>query len=115
MAAHDANLHACVLAALILHDANIEITGDKIKTLLDASNNTSVQLVYCNIVAKFLAGKDVPAFLTQLATTAPLTNQKEDQDWDMIIDAGSSGDGDMICCSPGSDDSDDEAFCTLFD
>jgi ribosomal protein L12E/L44/L45/RPP1/RPP2 len=88
------------------------ITGDKLKTILDASNKSDVQLVYCNIVAKFLEGKDMPALLTQPQDTPSSGDvAKPDGDWDMVSDA--QGDDDLIdVCET---DSDDDALCTLFD
>jgi len=114
MTTTDRDLHACILAALILHDGDVTITGEKMKTILDASNNSDVQLVYCNIVAKFLEGKDIPALLTDMAISGSKGKDKE-AEWDMLSDTshGWAGDSDVDCIDCGC--SDDEAFCSLFD
>jgi ribosomal protein L12E/L44/L45/RPP1/RPP2 len=107
----DHNLHPCILAALILHDGGIPITGDKLKSLLNATNNTDVQLVYCNIVAKFLKDKDIAAMLTQLQPDASVGVGKQDADWDMVSDA--TTEVDVVDACESSDE--DEVFCMLFD
>ena len=116
MAKQDADLHACALAALILHDANVPITGDKMKTLLEASNNHNVQLVYCNIVAKSLSDKDIPALLTQMASaggSGQNQTSKQDAEWDMLSDA-SKDDMNIDCGNREDFESDDGGFMDLF-
>ncbi|KAH6564378.1 hypothetical protein BASA50_003941 [Batrachochytrium salamandrivorans] len=53
---------ACVYAALILHDEGLEITADKLNTLIEAAG-LEVESIWTTIFAKALAGKDIGAFL----------------------------------------------------
>lgn len=115
MTTQDQDIHTCVLAALILHDGGIPITGDKTKTVLAASNNSDVQLVYGNIVAKFLEGKDIPALLTEMQTLPQHVSSKADADWDMLSDAGGSDNAAYISEGPWGDVSDDDIRYDLFD
>lgn len=115
MATQDHDLHACFLAALLLHDAGVPTTGDKMKTILDASNNSDIQLVYCNIVAKFLEVKNVPSMLTQMASGLSDSSKGGEVGWDMLSDA--SVDLDKIDCGNREDfssDDDGEGFMDLF-
>src|ERR1700753_4301047 len=88
-AQQDGDLQACVLAALILHEGGSPITGDKIKTILDASNNSDVQLVYCNIIAKFLQGKDIADLVTHIQTDQQIQDAREGE-WEVVTDVDSS-------------------------
>ncbi|GJJ71025.1 large subunit ribosomal protein LP1 [Entomortierella parvispora] len=59
-------------AALILADDNVEITSDKLQTLLKAAN-VEVESIWTSLFAKALAGKDVEAMLSNVgaAGSAP--------------------------------------------
>ncbi|CAO3689677.1 hypothetical protein G6F56_000312 [Rhizopus delemar] len=53
---------AVVYAALILEDDNIEITADKLQTLVAAAG-VEVEPIWFNLYAKALAGQDLKALL----------------------------------------------------
>ncbi|KAI9244759.1 60s acidic ribosomal protein-domain-containing protein [Sporodiniella umbellata] len=53
---------AVVYAALILEDDNIEITADKLQTLVSAAG-VEVEPIWFNLYAKALAGQDLKALL----------------------------------------------------
>jgi ribosomal protein L12E/L44/L45/RPP1/RPP2 len=112
---HDKDLPPCVLAALILHDANLPITGDKIKTILDASKNTDVQLVYCNIVAKFLADKNVTQLVTQVQTSGMQIPGVGEGDWEIISELGVGNGSEVDMCDRPGESSDGEGMFGLFD
>ncbi|KAI9016731.1 60s acidic ribosomal protein-domain-containing protein [Hyaloraphidium curvatum] len=61
---------ATVYAALILHDAELEITADKIQALIDAAG-VEVDSAYPKVFAKALAGKDLSQLLGAIAVAAP--------------------------------------------
>ena len=63
---------ACTFAALILHDDNVEITADKIKKLVEASNN-KVESYWPALYAKALAGRKVDDLLSGGGAAAPST------------------------------------------
>ncbi|KAF8933865.1 60S acidic ribosomal protein P1, partial [Haplosporangium bisporale] len=52
-------------AALILTDDNVEITSDKLQTLLKAAN-VEVESIWTSLFAKALQGKDVEAMLSNV-------------------------------------------------
>jgi large subunit ribosomal protein LP1 len=109
----DKDLQACVFAALILHDGGVPTTGDRIKIIVDASNNTDVQLVYCNLIAKFLQNKDVSELFTNIQTGQQVQGAREEE-WDLVSEH-TDGDGDsgMDVCDK-FDSSDDEMCGLLF-
>ncbi|KAI9325535.1 60s acidic ribosomal protein-domain-containing protein [Obelidium mucronatum] len=53
---------ALVYAALILHDDGLEITADKLSTLVAAAG-VEVESIWASLFAKALDGKDVGSFL----------------------------------------------------
>ncbi|KAI9594144.1 60s acidic ribosomal protein-domain-containing protein [Syncephalis fuscata] len=53
---------AVVYASLILQDDNVEITADKIQTLVKAAG-VDVELIWASIFAKALEGKDLGEML----------------------------------------------------
>ncbi|KAJ3035641.1 60S acidic ribosomal protein P1 [Rhizophlyctis rosea] len=53
---------ACVYAALILHDDGVEITADKLSSLISAAG-VEVEPIWPNLFAKALEGKDIGSFL----------------------------------------------------
>jgi large subunit ribosomal protein LP1 len=67
------NESACVYASLILQDEGLEITSDKIATLIKAAN-VEVDSIWPSIFAKALAGKDLEAMLFSIGTSAPASS-----------------------------------------
>ena len=69
----------CVYASLLLHDAGIEITEERIAKLVKSSGNTT-EPYYPTIFAKALHGQDLNAVLSNLsgpAAAAPTAEHKE--------------------------------------
>jgi large subunit ribosomal protein LP1 len=58
-------------AALILADANIAITPEKLQALLAAANVEDVEPIWTTLFAKVLEGKDVKDILTAVSTSGP--------------------------------------------
>ncbi|ORX61872.1 ribosomal protein 60S [Hesseltinella vesiculosa] len=58
---------AIVYAALILQDDNIEITEDKLQTLVKAAG-VEVEPIWFSLYAKALAGQDLNELLTKVGT-----------------------------------------------
>ncbi|KAI8819636.1 60s acidic ribosomal protein-domain-containing protein [Fimicolochytrium jonesii] len=61
---------ACVYAALILHDDGVEITAEKINSLIGAAG-VDVEPIWASLFAKALAGKDVGDFLFNVGSAGP--------------------------------------------
>ncbi|VUC34790.1 unnamed protein product [Clonostachys rosea] len=55
-------------AALILADEGIEITSDKLQTLIKAAKVEEVEPIWTSIFAKALEGKDVKDLLTNVGS-----------------------------------------------
>ncbi|KAF2719510.1 ribosomal protein 60S [Polychaeton citri CBS 116435] len=55
-------------AALILADDGVEITSDKLKTLIDAAGVPDVEPIWCTLFAKALEGKDVKELLLNVGS-----------------------------------------------
>merc|ERR1712230_241639 len=58
-------------AALILADDGVEITADKLNTLIQAAKVPDVEPIWSQLFAKALEGKDVKDMLPPLATLLP--------------------------------------------
>ncbi|KAI5289512.1 60S acidic ribosomal protein P1 [Ascosphaera acerosa] len=58
---------ACSYAALILADDNVEITAEKLQTLIKAAN-VDVEPIWSSIFAKALEGKNVKDILTNVGS-----------------------------------------------
>ncbi|GMS98586.1 hypothetical protein PENTCL1PPCAC_20761 [Pristionchus entomophagus] len=58
---------ACVYAALVLHDDDVAITGDKIATLLKAAN-VIVEPFWPGLFAKALEGTDVSNIIASVSS-----------------------------------------------
>merc|ERR1711865_269213 len=58
---------ACTYAALILHDDEMAITAENIKTLVNAAN-VEVETYWPGLFAKALDGKDINDLLTTLSS-----------------------------------------------
>ncbi|KAK4040303.1 60S acidic ribosomal protein P1 [Parachaetomium inaequale] len=55
-------------AALILADDGVEITSDKIQTLIKAANVIDVEPIWASLFAKALEGKDVKDLLSSVGS-----------------------------------------------
>ncbi|CRG85331.1 60S acidic ribosomal protein P1 [Talaromyces islandicus] len=55
-------------AALILADDGVEITADKLNTLIKAANVPDVEPIWAQLFAKALDGKDVKDLLTNVGS-----------------------------------------------
>ncbi|TQS33636.1 hypothetical protein Golomagni_06012 [Golovinomyces magnicellulatus] len=55
-------------AALILADDGVEITADKLQTLIKAAGITDVEPIWTSLFAKALEGKDVKDLLTNVGS-----------------------------------------------
>lgn len=118
----DKDLHACFLAVLLLQDGGIPVTGEAMKKILEATNNGDIQLVYCNIVAKFLEGKQVTEMLTQAHKNPIEVDLELDKDsWSIVPSCCECGGEcpspcERVFCYP-SDDDDGDMLCgfILFD
>ncbi|KAL4896484.1 60s acidic ribosomal protein-domain-containing protein [Aspergillus ambiguus] len=62
---------ACSYAALILADDGIEVTTDKLQTLLSAAKVPEVEPIWSSIFAKALEGKDIKDLLTNVGSAGP--------------------------------------------
>ncbi|OQD83985.1 hypothetical protein PENANT_c014G03326 [Penicillium antarcticum] len=62
---------ACSYAALILADDGIEVSADKIQTLIGAAKVPEVEPIWASIFAKALEGKDIKELLTNVGSAGP--------------------------------------------
>ncbi|CAI7564347.1 unnamed protein product [Penicillium discolor] len=62
---------ACSYAALILADDGIEVSADKIQTLITAANVQEVEPIWASIFARALEGKDIKDLLTNVGSAGP--------------------------------------------
>nr|CAX78923.1 Ribosomal protein LP1 [Schistosoma japonicum]CAX78928.1 Ribosomal protein LP1 [Schistosoma japonicum]CAX78948.1 Ribosomal protein LP1 [Schistosoma japonicum] len=62
---------ACVYAALMLADDDIDVTADKINTILKAANIKFVESYLPNLFATSLNGKNVKDLLMSMGSPAP--------------------------------------------
>ncbi|KAJ5709986.1 60S acidic ribosomal protein P1 [Penicillium malachiteum] len=62
---------ACSYAALILADDGIEISAEKIQTLVAAAKVPEVEPIWATIFAKALEGKDIKELLTNVGSGGP--------------------------------------------
>ncbi len=56
---------ACVYAGLLLHDDNLEITSNKIQSILDAAG-VKVEAYYPEFFAKFMKDADLNSFMNNI-------------------------------------------------
>ena len=66
----------CVYAALLLHDAGLEVTEERIAKLVKATGNTT-EPYYPMVFAKALQGQDLKAVLNNLGGAAPAATVAE--------------------------------------
>ncbi|KAJ3003454.1 hypothetical protein HKX48_001753 [Thoreauomyces humboldtii] len=64
---------ACVYASLILHDDGVEITAEKINSLISAAGISDVEPIWASLFAKALAGKNISDFLFNVGSAGPAT------------------------------------------
>ncbi|KAK7182656.1 hypothetical protein DPSP01_011480 [Paraphaeosphaeria sporulosa] len=91
-------------AALILADDGVEITPEKLQTLLKAANIEDVEPIWTTLFAKALQGKEVKDILTAVSTSAPEVgiqpvladekNHDEPNEGAEIIDGGDGNESD---------------------
>ncbi|PYH46121.1 ribosomal protein P1 [Aspergillus saccharolyticus JOP 1030-1] len=62
---------ACSYAALILADDGVEVTADKLQTLISAAKVQEVEPIWTSIFAKALEGKDIKDLLTNVGSGGP--------------------------------------------
>ncbi|PYI04908.1 hypothetical protein BO78DRAFT_430997 [Aspergillus sclerotiicarbonarius CBS 121057] len=62
---------ACSYAALILADDGLEVSAEKIQTLLSAAKVPEVEPIWTSIFAKALEGKDIKDLLTNVGSAGP--------------------------------------------
>ncbi|KAJ5468591.1 Ribosomal protein 60S [Penicillium sp. IBT 31633x] len=62
---------ACSYAALILADDGIEVSADKIQTILGAAKVQEVEPIWATIFARALEGKDIKELLTNVGSAGP--------------------------------------------
>ncbi|KAJ5408421.1 60s acidic ribosomal protein P2 [Penicillium cosmopolitanum] len=62
---------ACSYAALILADEGIEVTADKLQTLIGAAKVPEIEPIWSSIFAKALEGKDIKELLTNVGSGGP--------------------------------------------
>jgi large subunit ribosomal protein LP1 len=68
-------------AALILADANIAITPEKLQALLAAANVEDVEPIWTTLFAKALEGTDVKDILTTVSTSGPEVETFQPKSW----------------------------------
>lgn len=97
-------------AALILADDNIEVTPEKLQTLLNAAAITEVESIWTTLFANALKDKDVKDLLTAVTTSGfkagsgdplPQTDSNGVEDSDEGID---------LCGDRDSDEDNDDMF-----
>jgi len=102
---------AAAYAALILADAEVAITAEKIQTLIRAAGIEDIEPIWATLFAKALEGKDVKDLILRVGAAPGGTKQevgggedgaKEKVDEDKKGDNGGSGDDH----EDGSDDED---------
>jgi len=59
---------ACAYAALILADDEIEVTPDKLQSLIKAANIADIEPIWTTLFAKALEGKDVKDLLLNVGS-----------------------------------------------
>jgi large subunit ribosomal protein LP1 len=90
-------------AALLLHDANTQVTPQKLQTLLQAAGITDIAPIWSTLFAKALADKDIASLLTTVSTSAPEVGRQQviedgkeeggEEEGEQIVDGGEDGDG----------------------
>ncbi|KAI9829201.1 MAG: 60S acidic ribosomal protein P1 [Phylliscum demangeonii] len=71
-------------AALILADDGVDVTADKLQTIIKAAKIEDVEPIWTTLFAKALEGKDVKSLLTNVADKKEeKEEEKEESDEDM--------------------------------
>lgn len=98
-------------AALILADEGLEVTPDKLQTLLKAAG-VEIEPIWSTIFAKALEGKDVKQILTTVQVPGPVAGKVEQGEKVQVdVDAGAGSGVD----SDGGSDSGSDIGLGLFD
>lgn len=98
-------------AALILADEGLEVTPDKLQTLLKAAG-VDIEPIWSTIFAKALEGKDVKQILTAVQVSGPVAAEVgQGQKTQLDPDAGGTSD---VICDDASDSGSDIGL-SLFD
>eukprot|EP00793_Prasinoderma_coloniale_P006607 PRCOL_00001437-RA len=74
---------ACVLAALILHDGEVEISADKIKAIVTAAG-IEVESYWPTLFEKFLANQDIGDMLSNPEPEPEEEEEEEDMGFDLF-------------------------------
>lgn len=103
---------ACVYASLILHDDNIAITEEKLRTVIEAAG-VEVEPIWTTVFARALQGKDLKDLLFNFSSVpcsvasaaAPIA----------VASTQSASSGDKKKPEPKKEESDEELGMGLFD
>lgn len=100
-------------AALILADEGLEVTPDKLQTLIKAAG-IEIEPIWCTIFAKALEGKDVKQILTsvQVSGSAVAGQAEQGETFQWGLDAGEDG---AVVTHDGDSDSGSDIGMSLFD
>lgn len=104
---------AVAYAALILADESIDISAEKLQTILRAAGIEDVEPIWTTLFAKALGGKDVKEILTKVAAPGPAVGEaakgKEDGKNEVSAEDGSMARDEI------SDDEDGMELGDMFD
>ncbi|KAI9695830.1 MAG: hypothetical protein M1820_008385 [Bogoriella megaspora] len=99
---------AVAYAAAILADADVQITAEKLQTLLKAANIEDVEPIWTTLFAKALEGKDVKDLMVDISTAGVGTTQDRSRDpvddGDKDVERSKTPDDDRVIECEGSDD-----------
>lgn len=106
--------YAVSLAALILADESLNITPEKLQTILKAANIEDVEPIWTTLFAKALDGKDVKEMLTAVTTSAPDAGRPVQHA--EANDEGGGDDGEIdLGAKDGGESDDSDAEGGMFD
>ncbi|KAG8162797.1 hypothetical protein KVR01_007275 [Diaporthe batatas] len=102
-------------AALILADEGLEVTPDKLQTLLKAAG-VEIEPIWSTLFAKALEGKDVKQILTSVQAAGPaVAGGKDGKGGKAQQDTDSGDDGAEPCIDDEDSDSGSDIGMGLFD